>query len=200
MLKKFIKKYEGVSNVGNTPGNSGECVGLIQVYIAELGLKHVSSREIFNGFFKPINIVVKKAKSHVTNAAKSAPEQLFINLIRFKSFIASFMNMVPTKFNPITRCSTYFAPISNHGFSSLPFFITIPFTSSSLDIPAINFTITSDFNIHNPITSGTKSFLRFSIDFIKNVERFTSSIFNFVFGFSLHYSIVYYNARIMTPC
>ena len=40
MLKKFIKKYEGVSNVGNTPGNSGECVGLIQLWIAKLGLKH----------------------------------------------------------------------------------------------------------------------------------------------------------------
>ena len=49
MLKKFIKKYEGVSNVGNTPGNSGECVGLIQVYIAELGLSHIwgHAKDIF---------------------------------------------------------------------------------------------------------------------------------------------------------
>jgi len=50
MLKKFIKKYEGViEDVGNTPQNKGECVGLVQLWIAKLGLKHCwgNAKDIF---------------------------------------------------------------------------------------------------------------------------------------------------------
>ena len=40
-LKEFIKKHTGVENVGNTPANKGQCVGLVMVYIDEvLGLSH----------------------------------------------------------------------------------------------------------------------------------------------------------------
>jgi len=48
-LSDFIEKYGGKKNVGNTPGNSGECVGLIMVYIQELGLSHIwgNARDIF---------------------------------------------------------------------------------------------------------------------------------------------------------
>lgn len=40
-LDKFIKKYEGVPNVGNTKDNKGECTGLVMLWIAELGLSHI---------------------------------------------------------------------------------------------------------------------------------------------------------------
>jgi len=41
MLQDFVKRYEGRSGVGDTPDNKGECVGLVQVFINELGLPHV---------------------------------------------------------------------------------------------------------------------------------------------------------------
>jgi hypothetical protein len=40
-LEEFIKKYIGVKNVGNTPENKGQCVGLVAVCIDDLGLSHV---------------------------------------------------------------------------------------------------------------------------------------------------------------
>ncbi len=48
-LKRFIKKYIGVRGVGNTKKNRGQCVGLVQVWIAALGLSHIwgNARDIF---------------------------------------------------------------------------------------------------------------------------------------------------------
>lgn len=37
----FLTKYNGQQNVGNTTENKGECVGLVCVWIEELGLPHV---------------------------------------------------------------------------------------------------------------------------------------------------------------
>jgi len=39
--KAFFNKYNGVPNVGNTPENKGQCVGLVMVFIADLGLPHI---------------------------------------------------------------------------------------------------------------------------------------------------------------
>lgn len=39
-LKEFLYKYTGQKNVGNTPQNTGECVGLVMVWVANLGLSH----------------------------------------------------------------------------------------------------------------------------------------------------------------
>lgn len=41
LLQQFIAQYTGVSNVGNTPENKGQCVGLIEVWIDILKLPHV---------------------------------------------------------------------------------------------------------------------------------------------------------------
>lgn len=40
-LEDFIEKYKGIKNVGNTPGNKGQCTGLVMVYIKELQLSHI---------------------------------------------------------------------------------------------------------------------------------------------------------------
>ena len=40
-FQDFLKKYNGQSNVGNTPENKGECVGLVSVWIENLGLPHI---------------------------------------------------------------------------------------------------------------------------------------------------------------
>lgn len=47
-LKDFIKKYTGV-RCGNTDANFGECVGLVMLWIRELGLSHVwgHAKDIF---------------------------------------------------------------------------------------------------------------------------------------------------------
>lgn len=39
-LQDFIAKYTGVANVGDTPENQGECVGLIEKWTDNLGLPH----------------------------------------------------------------------------------------------------------------------------------------------------------------
>ncbi|MFB9653911.1 CHAP domain-containing protein [Pseudarthrobacter oxydans] len=39
-LQAFIDKYTGVAGVGNTPENTGECVGLVMVWTASKGLPH----------------------------------------------------------------------------------------------------------------------------------------------------------------
>lgn len=39
-LSEFISKYTGVPNVGNTDENKGECVGLVMVWVKNLGLSH----------------------------------------------------------------------------------------------------------------------------------------------------------------
>lgn len=39
-LQSFIDKYTGVAGVGNTPENTGECVGLVMVWTASNGLPH----------------------------------------------------------------------------------------------------------------------------------------------------------------
>jgi len=39
-LQDFIKKYEGVPNIGNTDANKGECVGLVMVWVENLGKSH----------------------------------------------------------------------------------------------------------------------------------------------------------------
>lgn len=48
-LDKFIKKYTGVHNTGNTKDNKGECTGLVMVWVAELGLSHIwgHARDIY---------------------------------------------------------------------------------------------------------------------------------------------------------
>lgn len=40
-INDFIKKYDGVAGVGNTDANKGECVGLIAVWVDNLGLSHI---------------------------------------------------------------------------------------------------------------------------------------------------------------
>jgi len=37
----FINKYNGKGKVGNTKENTGECVGLVMVWVKELGLPHI---------------------------------------------------------------------------------------------------------------------------------------------------------------
>lgn len=59
-LDEFIKKYEGKEDVGNTPGNIDQCVGLVMVWVEELGLPH------FWG--------------HAKDLYANAPEQHFIKI------------------------------------------------------------------------------------------------------------------------
>jgi len=40
-FQEFLNRYNGQMNVGNTPENKGQCVGLIQVWLANLLLPHV---------------------------------------------------------------------------------------------------------------------------------------------------------------
>lgn len=37
----FFKAYNGKSNVGNTPENKGQCVGLVAMWVDNLGLPHI---------------------------------------------------------------------------------------------------------------------------------------------------------------
>ena len=48
-LDEFITKYTGQSNVGDTPENIGQCVGLIEVYTDMLGLPHTwgNAKDLF---------------------------------------------------------------------------------------------------------------------------------------------------------
>lgn len=40
-LALFMRAYQGKANVGNTPANRGECVGLVAVWADALGMPHV---------------------------------------------------------------------------------------------------------------------------------------------------------------
>jgi len=40
-LKDFINKWINKGGVGNTPQNKGQCVGLVNVWVSELGLDHI---------------------------------------------------------------------------------------------------------------------------------------------------------------
>lgn len=40
-FQEFLERYNGQTKVGNTPENTGECVGLVAVWIDALGLPHV---------------------------------------------------------------------------------------------------------------------------------------------------------------
>jgi len=40
-LKDFINKFINKGGVGNTPQNKGQCVGLVNVWVSELGLDHI---------------------------------------------------------------------------------------------------------------------------------------------------------------
>lgn len=40
-IDQFIAKYSGQKNVGNTPDNKGECVGLVMVWLKDQGAPHV---------------------------------------------------------------------------------------------------------------------------------------------------------------
>jgi len=69
-LQEFIKKYTGVRNVGNTDVNKGECVGLVMVYIKDLGLSHIwgNARDIYYNaseleWFKTPNSLTKYPKA-----------------------------------------------------------------------------------------------------------------------------------------
>ncbi len=48
-LQEFIDKYKGKKDIGNTPQNKGECVGLVMVYLADKGLPHIwgNAKDIF---------------------------------------------------------------------------------------------------------------------------------------------------------
>lgn len=39
-LADLIKRYSGKAGVGDTPGNRGQCVGLVEVWTDSLGLPH----------------------------------------------------------------------------------------------------------------------------------------------------------------
>lgn len=39
-LQEFINKYTGQGNVGNTPQNMGQCVGLVSLWMDNLGVAH----------------------------------------------------------------------------------------------------------------------------------------------------------------
>ena len=41
ILQDFINKYNGKGDVGNTPENKGECVGLVMVWIGDQGLPNI---------------------------------------------------------------------------------------------------------------------------------------------------------------
>lgn len=49
-LQEFIKKYDGVPNVGNTPANMGECTGLVNLWAKNLSKGHLwgHARDLFN--------------------------------------------------------------------------------------------------------------------------------------------------------
>lgn len=49
-FQEFLNKYNGQMKVGNTPENTGECVGLVSVWIDNLGLPHVwgHARDLIN--------------------------------------------------------------------------------------------------------------------------------------------------------
>jgi surface antigen len=49
-FQEFLNKYNGQTKVGNTPENTGECVGLVAVWIDNLGLPHVwgHARDLIN--------------------------------------------------------------------------------------------------------------------------------------------------------
>lgn len=49
-LKEFIKKYNGIPNVGNTDANKGECVGLAMLWVENLSLSHIwgHAKDIYN--------------------------------------------------------------------------------------------------------------------------------------------------------
>lgn len=40
-LQAFMAQYTGVSNVGNTPQNKGQCVGLVEVWLDQFSLPHI---------------------------------------------------------------------------------------------------------------------------------------------------------------
>lgn len=40
-FQEFLAKFNGQNNVGNTPENKGQCVGLVAVWFDNLGLAHV---------------------------------------------------------------------------------------------------------------------------------------------------------------
>jgi hypothetical protein len=60
-LNEFIARYQGKYNIGDTPENTGECVGLVQVWINELGQPHIWGH----------------AKSLVANADPSAYQAIY---------------------------------------------------------------------------------------------------------------------------
>jgi hypothetical protein len=41
LLNQFIAAHSGRMNVGDTPGNKGQCVGLIEVWVDTLKLPHI---------------------------------------------------------------------------------------------------------------------------------------------------------------
>lgn len=49
-FQEFLNKYNGQTKVGNTPENTGECVGLVAVWIDNLGTPHVwgHARDLIN--------------------------------------------------------------------------------------------------------------------------------------------------------
>jgi len=40
-IKRFIEKFNGQQNVGNTTENKGQCVGLVMMFVQELNLPHI---------------------------------------------------------------------------------------------------------------------------------------------------------------
>lgn len=50
MINEFIKKYTGVNNVGNTPENRGQCVGLVSVWMDVFNIPHLwgHAKDLFN--------------------------------------------------------------------------------------------------------------------------------------------------------
>ena len=49
-LQQFIEAWNGKSNIGNTPENKGECVGLVSVWMDTLNIPHVwgHAKDLFN--------------------------------------------------------------------------------------------------------------------------------------------------------
>lgn len=51
-FQEFLNKFNGQSNVGNTPENKGECVGLVSVWVDNLGYDHIwgHAKDLVNNY------------------------------------------------------------------------------------------------------------------------------------------------------
>jgi hypothetical protein len=83
-FQSFLNRYNGQRNVGNTLENTGECVGLVMVWVKSLGLPHIW------GHAK--DLLTNADKSHYTvimNSSTNVPQRGDI-VVWGKSFNGTF--------------------------------------------------------------------------------------------------------------